>query len=372
MRIGWIVIVTGLLGACRADDATTSIVTTSGDRVAPVGPTTSLADDEVVELFPSAAYLDGDAWVVPLHAWVYEPETGSRARTLALTAVALGLGVAGGDGASPVTRARLWPFVVDNEGGKVVVVELAGSRVVLPATSGSGHAELEARIPVSALPVPTRPAWVDARVALAAGDRRVFAGRVLLVPPTGTSVISDIDDTVKVTNVRDKAELVQNTFVRPLRVVDGMPEVLTRWAGAGAAVHYLSASPWQLHALLADFFAHVGLPTGVLDLKLVQLASPTVTALFDQPEVFKVPRLDALLRQFPGRRFVLVGDSGERDPEAYAEIVRRFPAQVAAVYIRDVTNEPLAAPRYAALLAGLDASRWQVFTDPTTLPITTP
>lgn len=359
-----------LVGACQG--GTPTEVVTTREATTPTGPTTDLADDEVVELFPAAAHLDGDAWVVPLHAWVYEPETGSRARELTASTIALGLGLISGDGASPLTRDRLWPFVVDSERGKVVVVELAGRRVSLPATDASGHAEVEVRIPTSALPVPDRPAWIDARVALAAGDRRVLAGRVLLVPPTGTTVIADIDDTVKITNVRDKAELVQNTFARPLRVVPGMPERLTGWAAAGAAVHYLSASPWQLHALLADFFAHVGLPTGVLDLKAVQLLSPSVTALFDAPEAFKVPRLDALLRAYPGRRVVLVGDSGERDPEVYAEIARRFPTQVAAVYIRDVTGEPLTAPRYAALLAGLDAARWQVFTDPATLPATLP
>jgi phosphatidate phosphatase APP1 len=67
---------------------------------------------------------------------------------------------------------------------------------------------------------------------------------------------------------------------------------------------------------------------------------------------------------------VLVGDSGEKDPEVYAEMMARHPQQVAAVYIRDITGEAIDAPRYQALLArpGVAASRWTVFTDPGTLP----
>ncbi len=42
--------------------------------------------------------------------------------------------------------------------------------------------------------------------------------------------------------------------------------------------------------------------------------------------------------RFPKRRFILIGDSGEKDPEVYREIQRRFPAQVQEIMIRDVTN----------------------------------
>src|SRR3546814_6066391 len=44
-----------------------------------------------------------------------------------------------------------------------------------------------------------------------------------------------------------------------------------------------------------------------------------------------------LYDQFP---FVLIGDSGQRDPEIYAQVVREHPGRVAAIYIRDVTRNP--------------------------------
>ena len=38
-------------------------------------------------------------------------------------------------------------------------------------------------------------------------------------------------------------------------------------------------------------------------------------------------------------KFVLSGDSGEQDPEIYADILRRFPGRIRAIYIRSVTKK---------------------------------
>jgi Ca-activated chloride channel family protein len=43
---------------------------------------------------------------------------------------------------------------------------------------------------------------------LAPGDPRSFVGEAQLVPPRGVSVVSDIDDTIKVSNVQDKKALL--------------------------------------------------------------------------------------------------------------------------------------------------------------------
>ncbi|GMU42899.1 MAG: hypothetical protein AMXMBFR25_08850 [Lysobacterales bacterium] len=69
----------------------------------------------------------------------------------------------------------------------------------------------------------------------------------------------------------------------------------------------------------------------------------------------------APLAGFPRRRFLLVGDSDEADPEIYAEIARAHPTQVVGIRIRDVSGEGADAPRYAQSFAGLPATLWQVF-----------
>jgi phosphatidate phosphatase APP1 len=49
---------------------------------------------------------------------------------------------------------------------------------------------------------------------------------------------------------------------------------------------------------------------------------------------------------FPERRFVLVGDSGEKDPEVYSKLAARFPERVVAILIREVSGRDLDTSRF--------------------------
>jgi phosphatidate phosphatase APP1 len=83
-----------------------------------------------------------------------------------------------------------------------------------------------------------------------------------VIDEDGLSVISDIDDTVKVTNVANRRELLANTLFREFRAVTGMPEIYREWEAHGAAFHYVSASPWQLASCLERFLGESGIPGG--------------------------------------------------------------------------------------------------------------
>ena len=71
--------------------------------------------------------------------------------------------------------------------------------------------------------------------------------------------------------------------------------------------------------------------------------------------------IEPLLSGWPKRRFVLVGDSGERDPEVYGEIARRHPDRVHRIFIRDVTGERSDAARYKEAFRDVPAGSWSVF-----------
>ena len=70
------------------------------------------------------------------------------------------------------------------------------------------------------------------------------------------------------------------------------------------------------------------------------------------------------MERFPNRKFVFVGDSGERDPEIYGAMAREHPQQVAKILIRNVTEEGREAPRYKAAFVGLPETLWKVFSEP--------
>ncbi|KAG0172567.1 hypothetical protein DFQ28_010319 [Apophysomyces sp. BC1034] len=161
-------------------------------------------------------------------------------------------------------------------------------------------------------------------------------GFVDLIEPTGISVISDIDDTIKITDVPDGSDaILRNTFFRQAREVPGMSDVYRNWAEQGASVHYVSNGPWQVFPALQEFFKDTKFPKGSMHLRVIT----TQDLLLGKPKQHKLEVIPKIFQDFPNRKFILVGDSGEYDPEIYQEIYARFPSQVAKIFIHDVTSE---------------------------------
>jgi phosphatidate phosphatase APP1 len=47
-----------------------------------------------------------------------------------------------------------------------------------------------------------------------------------------------------------------------------------------------------------------------------------------------------LLQTFPHLPFVLIGDSGEQDPEIYRAVVKEYPKRIRVIYVRSVDRHP--------------------------------
>jgi phosphatidate phosphatase APP1 len=254
---------------------------------------------------------------------------------------------------SDVFRRRAEAFFFERVAGREVEITLAGCPVAAGQTDKIGHfhAQIELEAPDGTIPSISFVAAVrtpdgDTDSLPAADDTRrplTAAGSIHLVPEAGLSVISDIDDTVKVTNVANRRELLRNTLLREFAAVPGMSAVYRRWQAEGTAFHYVSASPWQLSRCLCGFLEEAGLPAGSMHLKLFRLKDSTPLGRLPSRKRSKRRVIEQIMADFPGRRFLLVGDSGERDPEVYAAVARRRPAQVAGIAIRLVESK--APPR---------------------------
>jgi len=90
---------------------------------------------------------------------------------------------------------------------------------------------------------------------------------------------------------------------------------------------YVSKSPWNLYAPLVEYLELQGLPAGPLILRDFG---------WRMPKQHKETAIADILATYPELPFVLIGDSGEHDPEIYAGIVRRFRDRIRAIYIRSV------------------------------------
>ena len=182
-------------------------------------------------------------------------------------------------------------------------------------------------------------------------------------------MISDIDDTVKLSDVTDRRALLERTFLRRFEPVPGMPELYRRWRDAGAAFHFVSSSPWQIQAPLREFLADADFPPATLHLKQVRFRDASLFDVFETGTVTKPRQIEPLLKTFPERTFVLVGDTGEQDPEVYAALLRKYPAQITHVFLRDVGGRGSDPARFADTFAGIPPDRWERFTDPGSLAL---
>jgi phosphatidate phosphatase APP1 len=240
-----------------------------------------------------------------------------------------------GEGVSATVRRSVRSFLTRELAGVPLRVDLGGTHVET-VTDEDGYF-LVRLAATDALESP----WTVGTVALAGDYRGLTAPHSTPVEarvPADSArfgIISDLDDTVIRTGVQRVGQMVLQTLTG---------SELTRAPFPGAAelyrdlvadvnpVFYVSSSPWNLHTFLTAFLEHHGFPRGPLLLRdLLGTA---------EGREQKHGRIREILDLHPGLRFVLIGDSGEKDPEIYADIVRSHPHQVISVYIREVRLDP--------------------------------
>lgn len=265
-------------------------------------------------------------------------------------------------------RDRMRHFLLDCPHGRQIVIDVAGRPQLIAESGVAGLFRSEVTVSedqLSAFPqeVVGGAPWVEFQAVLPAGDHREFTGRAQLVEPVGVSVISDVDDTIKHSNVPNRRDLFHNTFARSFRSVVGMPELYRDCHAAGAVFHYVSASPWQLFGPLSEFWQAEGFPPGSFHLKRFRIRDTARKLRMSRQVPHKRAAIAPILEAFPQRKFLLFGDSGEQDPEIYGQFLRERPQQIAGVFIRGIRGESRRDAKLQKAFAGTDESRWNVYAD---------
>lgn len=315
-------------------------------------------DIKNVTFYHAYGYLDGDEWVIPLKVYVSEPRPIQERAITALVRNWYDLD----EEETEIFRSRISAFIADSEFQEEVVFvfdgDPEGEEFRFFSDDGAslrtnrngiknGTISLSRERAEQLLRLQdSRDGWLTVR---AVSERHEGTGRILLIPPYGLSVISDIDDTVKITEMPAGIQIVlRNTFFKNYHATPGMAALYQHWDDA--AFHYVSGTPRQFFHPLTEFLFHEdqGFPPGSMHMKNVQknfLSQETWRnlgeLLINDDYTFnqKSSQIIDILEAFPNRRFILVSDSGERDPEIYREMMRRFPEQIEKVYIRDVVND---------------------------------
>jgi phosphatidate phosphatase APP1 len=199
---------------------------------------------------------------------------------------------------------------------------------------------------------PTTPAqegWNEVELELLESFVGFFGTRAMarvLVPLASAEfgVISDLDDTVIQTRATHLLKMLRIVAFKngrtriPFAGVSGFYRSLEKGPDERGdnPIFYVSRSPWNLYDLFEMFFVHHDVPRGPLFLRDLAVLEPPSRLLGKCQD--KLTRIRRLLDTYPRLAFVLIGDSGQQDPQMYRQIALQYPGRIRTVYIRDVTS----------------------------------
>ena len=168
-------------------------------------------------------------------------------------------------------------------------------------------------------------------------------------------VISDIDDTIVRTNATSligmTRSIINNAAAR--LPFEGVSDLYRALHLERNPVFYVSSSPWNLYELLHDYMDINQIPHGPMLLQDWGI-DETVLVIASHTE-HKMAQIGSVIDYYPNLKWLLIGDSGQHDPEIYLQVIRSHPNRVVAAIIRDVTDD-LRDRAVAALIAESNAA----------------
>jgi hypothetical protein len=199
-----------------------------------------LFDKEYMLLFPDVAYqtsANADTWHIMLHGWRFEKNRGKDwfgfstskwierlAHQVLSPSEVLYLN-------GSINRDRLKPFFVEDEANELIQLKIGDkTHSVRTDQSGQFYERFEATND-EIQKLKQQQKTTDFITYEATGDNKDQATGVirLIEPREGISVISDIDDTIKISEVLDKVRLLANTFIYPFKPVPGKHDKFTEY-----------------------------------------------------------------------------------------------------------------------------------------------
>lgn len=171
-------------------------------------------------------------------------------------------------------------------------------------------------------------------------------GQIMLLTHTSEyGVISDVDDTIlisKATNTWKKLRLMlfKNAHSRlPFEGVAAFYRALQEGtSNTYNPIFYVSSSEWNLYDLLVDFCKVRGIPKGPFLLQTLEEDWYKFWKSGGGTHGHKADKIRHILSTYHDLKFILIGDSGQKDAEIYSKIVEEFPERILAIYIRDVSK----------------------------------
>ncbi|PPQ66431.1 hypothetical protein CVT24_007197 [Panaeolus cyanescens] len=208
---------------------------------------------------------------------------------------------------------------------------------------------------------------LTATVQLPEGDHRSVKATIFRSPNSGYGVISDIDDTVKISHVLDKKALIRSTLLDEPKAVSGMPELYTKLSQTlkDPQFVYVSGSPFQLYPFLHEFIdSTYTTAKGPIMLQNLTVFDPRdviefIASSSDATYKHKMDSITTLRSFYPKKKWMMIGDSTQKDPEVYGRIYKRFPDMLLCAWIRQVENADNTPERFAKAFKDVPKNKWR-------------
>lgn len=309
------------------------------------------------------------SWQAEYVAAVFERDPKCKVADI-VSGIAESIGLADDAAERDTIEERILPFLWDVRIVRIVKVGIQGKDLKLTPTNINGISTEILKIPNA-----DKGTIVRSVAKVPAGADGILEAQTFYAGPEGWGILSDIDDTIKVTMTSDPIGIIEKTFVDEPTPVRGMPELYAQiksYLPDDTPWFYLSASPYNLYPFLQEFRNRY-FPPGTLILRDFSWKAITglLSALTVGTEEYKTDRMRKVNSWFPKRKMIVIGDSTQSDPEAYGEIYRTVPGWIKLILIRKVEdvaavgiadkNEP---KRFETAFEGVPREAWHVFSEP--------
>jgi phosphatidate phosphatase APP1 len=157
-----------------------------------------------------------------------------------------------------------------------------------------------------------------------------------------TILVSDIDDTIIhsfIANKFTKFFTLMFTTMEKRKPVKSILRLISDLYALGVTPFYLSNSEQNLYPLIYRFLKYNSFPKGPIFLKEMRRIRDVFRGRrFPSQDLHKLASLNKLIRFFPEKKFMFVGDNTQHDLEIYSSMAEKFPESISYIIILKVIH----------------------------------
>ncbi len=145
-----------------------------------------------------------------------------------------------------------------------------------------------------------------------------------------TLIVSDVDDTIKMTDVLGKKRTIVFNGLFREKAFAGMSELYNKMMNEDTSIYYVSGSPKVIRMRVSEFLEENDFPQ--------QHNLLLKDSMSDDTYEYKTTTIKKLIKELNPDRLILIGDDTEYDPQVYEHIKAEYPELSSTIYIRAVSN----------------------------------